>query len=137
LAVKLVQEELKTIKGRRIAIWGLAFKPGTDDLRDAPSLTIIKELLRLGARVRVYDPVAMENLRRQAPELSVEYAPSANEALDGSDALILVTEWPEFRDVTPNELKARLARGVVIDGRNVWDPAAMRSAGIRYRAIGR
>ncbi|MCY0879230.1 MAG: UDP-glucose/GDP-mannose dehydrogenase family protein [Firmicutes bacterium] len=137
LAVKLVQEELKTIKGRRVALWGLAFKPGTDDLRDAPSLTIIDELLRLGARVRVYDPVAMDNLRRQAPDLAVEYARTAYEALEGADALILVTEWPEFREVPPQDVKARLTQGVVIDGRNLWEPGAMRAAGLRYRAIGR
>ena len=137
LAVKRLQEELKTVKGRRVAVWGLAFKPGTDDLRDAPALAIIDELLRLGARVQVYDPIAMNNLKRQYPDLEVEYRETAEDALDGADALILATEWPEFRDVPLSLIEARLGRGVVIDGRNVWDPEEARRSGLKYRAIGR
>ncbi len=135
--VKRLQEALKAIKGRRIALWGVAFKPGTDDLRDAPALTIIEELLRLGARVRVYDPIALDNLRRTHPDLEVEYAESAEGALDGSDALILATEWPEFRDIPLPRIEERLTRGIVIDGRNFWDPEEARRAGLQYRGIGR
>ncbi len=137
LAVKRLQEELKTVKGRRVAVWGLAFKPGTDDLRDAPALAIIDELLRLGARVQVYDPIAMNNLKRQYPELEVEYRETAEDALDGADALILATEWPEFRDIPLSRIEAHLGRGVIIDGRNLWDPEEARRAGLKYRAIGR
>lgn len=135
--VKRLQEALKAIKGRRIALWGVAFKPGTDDLRDAPALTIIEELLRLGARVRVYDPIALDNLRRTRPDLEVEYAESAEDALEGSDALILATEWPQFHDIPLPLIEGRLTRGIVIDGRNFWDPEEVRRAGLQYRGIGR
>ncbi len=137
LVVKRLQEVLKPIKGRRIAVWGVAFKPGTDDLRDAPSLTIIEELLRLGARVRVYDPIALENLRRLRPDFDVEYADSAEDALDGADALILATEWPSFAEIPLSTIAERLTRGIVIDGRNFWDPNAAVRVGLQYRGIGR
>ncbi|NMP20865.1 UDP-glucose dehydrogenase family protein [Sulfobacillus harzensis] len=137
LVIKRLQEALKPVKGRRIAVWGVAFKPGTDDLRDAPSLTIIEELLRLGARVRVYDPIALDNLRRLRPDLEVEFADSAEDALDGADALILATEWPSFAEIPLATIADRLTRGIVIDGRNFWDPEAARQAGLQYRGIGR
>ncbi len=135
--VTRLQEALKTIKGRRIAVWGLAFKPNTDDLRDAPALTVISELLRLGARIQVYDPVALATLRRDYPELDVVYAPSALDALDGAEALTLLTEWQEFAEVPLARVAERLARPVVVDGRNLWHPAAAAEAGIRYYGIGR
>lgn len=137
LLVSHLQELCKTIKGRRVAVWGLAFKPGTDDLRDAPALTVIDELLRLGARVRVYDPVAMPNLRRDRPDLDVQYAEGPIDALDGADALLLLTEWPEFRAVPLRTVAMHLARPVVIDGRNLWSPAEAEASGVTYRGIGR
>ncbi len=135
--VTRLQDALKTIKGRRIAIWGLAFKPNTDDLRDAPALTIISELMRLGARLQVYDPVALTTLRRDYPDLDVIYAESALDALDGAEALALLTEWEEFADVPLPRIAERLARPVVVDGRNLWHPADAAEAGIQYYGIGR
>ncbi|MBX5466990.1 MAG: UDP-glucose/GDP-mannose dehydrogenase family protein [Firmicutes bacterium] len=137
LIVARVQEALKTVKGRRIAVWGLSFKPGTDDLRDAPALTVIRELVRLGARIAAYDPIAMTNAARQHPELEIRYAPDALSALEGAEALVIMTEWDEFRRVPLAEVRQRLAQPYVIDGRNLLDPAAAKAAGLWYRGIGR
>ncbi len=135
--VKHLQEELKTVKGRRVALWGLSFKPGTDDLRDSPAITIIEELLRLGVRVQAYDPVAMDHLQHQRPDLDIVYAITAESALEGADALILATEWPQFADVPVTVIAEKLSRAIVIDGRNFWDPAAIAAAGLIYRGVGR
>jgi len=135
--VSRLQDALKTIKGRRVAIWGLAFKPGTDDLRDAPSLTVIAELSRLGARIHVYDPVAMPTLKRDYPELDVVYANGAIEALAGAEALIVLTEWPAFSQIGLDQIAQALSRPVLIDGRNLWTPGAARAAGLDYHGVGR
>lgn len=137
LVVQRVQEALKTVKGRRIAVWGLAFKPGTDDLRDAPALTVIHELLKLGARVQVYDPIAMANTQTQYPDLDVLYAPDALAALNGAEALVVLTEWDEFARIPLSTIAQHLARPVLIDSRNIWDSAAARDAGLHYRGVGR
>lgn len=137
LIVQRVQEALKTIKGRRVAVWGLSFKPGTDDLRDAPAITVIRELLRLGARVAAYDPIAMDNCARQHPELEVQYGPDALAVLEGAEALVIMTEWEQFRDIPLEAIRARLAQPHVIDGRNLLDPDQARAAGLHYRGIGR
>lgn len=137
LVIKRLQEAIKAIKGRRIALWGVAFKPGTDDLRDAPALDIIEELLRLGARVRLYDPVAMDNLKHQRPDLNVEYADSPMSAISGADALIVATEWPIFTEIPLSDMAEALARPILIDGRNIWEPEAARNAGLTYYGIGR
>lgn len=137
LVVKKLQEELKPVKGRRVAVWGIAFKPGTDDLRDAPAISVIEELLRLGVRVTAYDPIAMDNLQRERPDLEIQYANSAEEALIDADALILITEWDSFREIPLETIAARLSRGIVIDGRNLWDPDEADRVGINYRSIGR
>lgn len=137
LLVKRVQSELKTLKGKKLAIWGLSFKPRTDDLRDAPSLTIIQELIQLGARIRAYDPVAMSKNQLQYPDLPVDYASSALDALVGADALVVITEWEEFSDIPLEAIRQRLAQPIVIDGRNIWSPLAAQEAGLIYRSIGR
>ena len=124
--------------GRRFAIWGLAFKPETDDLREAPARTLIADLLGAGAAVRAYDPAAGDGARRlYAGEPKVEIAASALAALEGADALAIVTEWREFRSPDFAALKARLKTPAVFDGRNLYDPAAMRAQGIEYHPIGR
>jgi UDPglucose 6-dehydrogenase len=128
---------LKTLKGRRIALLGLSFKPGTDDLRDAPSETIIRVLLRREARVIAYDPVAMPHARRQWADLEVRYAASAEDALSGADAAVLVTEWPEFLALDWARIGTAMARPLVLDGRNVLDADALRRAGFQYIGIGR
>jgi UDPglucose 6-dehydrogenase len=135
--VSRLQDALKTIKGRRVALWGLAFKPGTDDLRDAPSLTVIQELLRLGARIHVYDPVAMATLKRDYPDLDVVYADAPLGALTDAEALIVMTEWPDFAKMPLSTIAATLARPVLIDGRNLWHPEAARAAGLTYHGVGR
>ena len=132
-----LQDALKTIKGRRVAVWGLAFKPGTDDLRDAPALTVIGELLRLGARVHVYDPVAMATLQRDYPDLEVVYADNAVAALRGAEALMVLTEWPEFAQIPLTQIAQGLSRPVLIDGRNLWTPESAKRAGLDYHGVGR
>jgi UDPglucose 6-dehydrogenase len=119
------------LKGKRIAIWGLAFKPNTDDMREAPSLTLIADLLRAGAEVRAYDPVAKPAMR------NIVIAKSALDALRGCDALAIVTEWAEFRAPDFAKLKKTLKTAAIFDGRNLYDPAMMRSLGFEYFPIGR
>lgn len=124
------------VKGKRIAVWGLAFKPRTDDMRDAPSLTLIEALLDAGAKVVAHDPVAMTEARHRLGS-SIEYAPDEYSALDGSDALVVVTDWHEYRHPDIDEIKKRLRNPVVIDGRNLYTIDRMREAGVRYYSIGR
>lgn len=135
--IQRLQELLFILKGRTIALLGLAFKPDTDDLRDAPSLEIAAQLLTLGARVKAYDPVAMEACQRQHGDLAIHYCQDAMEALHGADALVLVTEWPEFRNIDLYEAGKVMARRVLIDGRNLYDPEVARAAGFDYCCIGR
>lgn len=136
IVIQKLQEKLFVLKGRTIGLLGLAFKPDTDDLRDAPSLTIAARLLQIGARVRAYDPIAMNACRQQNPGLNIQYCQSAAELAKGADALVLVTEWSEFRNLDLCALAERMARPVLIDGRNVFDPAAARRAGLDYSGIG-
>jgi len=126
------------LSGRRFALWGLAFKPNTDDMREAPSRRVIADLLARGASVCAYDPVAMDEARRIfGAEARIAYAESPMAALDGADALVIVTEWKEFRSPDFGEMKRRLKAPLVFDGRNLYDPSQMRAAGIQYFAIGR
>jgi UDPglucose 6-dehydrogenase len=126
------------LSGRSFALWGLAFKPNTDDMREAPSRRVIADLLARGTRVCAYDPVAMGEARRVfGAEPRIAYAESPMAALDGADALVIVTEWKEFRSPDFEDMKRRLKVPLVFDGRNLYDPAQMRAAGIEYHAIGR
>jgi UDPglucose 6-dehydrogenase len=122
--------------GKVVAVFGLAFKPETDDMRDAPSLSILPRLLQAGMRVRAFDPAAMDNAKPLLPA-GIEYCANALDAAAGADALMLLTEWNEFRAIAPAKLKAAMRGDVVVDCRNVWDPPAMREAGLRYSSIGR
>jgi UDPglucose 6-dehydrogenase len=122
--------------GVRVAVWGLAFKPNTDDMREAPALTLIELLLAAGARVTVHDPVAMEETRRRVGD-RVTYAPSAYDALTDADALAVVTDWNEYRHPDFARIKSTLRRPVVVDGRNLYAPEKMAALGIRYYSIGR
>src|SRR5436190_6738084 len=127
-----------TLAGRRIALWGLAFKPNTDDMREAPSRVVIEDLLASGARVRAYDPVARAEARRSyADEPRVEIVDAALECVNGCDALAIVTEWQEFRSPDFAELARRLRAVAIFDGRNLYEPAAVRAHGIEYFPIGR
>jgi len=124
------------IKKKHIAIWGLSFKPNTDDMREAPSVTIIKELLKHGASVSVYDPVAMKEAKRYLRN-SVRYCKTDYDALKGAEALVVVTEWHEFRRPDFDKMKKLMHNYVVFDGRNLYDAAVMREKGFEYFSIGR
>ena len=138
LGSKVVAEFGEDLAGRRIALWGLAFKPNTDDMREAPSRRVVADLLARGATISTYDPVAMEEAKRVfGDDPRIVYAESPMAALDGADALVIVTEWKEFRSPDFDDMKRRLKAPLVFDGRNLYDPAQMRAAGIRYFAIGR
>ena len=126
------------LDGRTFAVWGLSFKPNTDDMREAPSRVVINGLLARGARINAYDPVAMDEAKRIfSKEPGVRFASSTVGALDGADALIIVTEWKEFRSPDFDDMRKRLKSPVVFDGRNLYDPVTLRDAGIEYFSIGR
>ena len=135
LVIDKLRDCLETLEGRVVGLLGLAFKPNTDDLREAPSLEIAKVLLAAGAHVRAYDPAAAEGARALIPE--IEYSSDAYAVADGADALVLVTEWNEFRFLDLVRVKASMRKPVMVDGRNIYDPAMMRSLGFTYRGIGR
>ena len=132
--VQKLQEELKILKGKRIGLLGLAFKPHTDDLRDAPSLTIVERLQAAGASVAVHDPVVTDI--GPLNEL-VRFAADPVDLATGADAVVLVTEWPQYGDLDWDKIAAAMRTGVVVDGRNALDPAAVEAAGLRYRGIAR
>jgi UDPglucose 6-dehydrogenase len=133
--VQKLQERLKVLKGKRIGLLGLAFKPDTDDVRDAPSLAIAARLLALGVTVRGLDPVAGPNAQAALPELCL--ASSAEQLADGADALVLVTEWPVFREIDFAALKLRMRHALLIDGRNFLSGERLREIGFDYWAVGR
>ena len=133
--VKKIRSVLPRLKNKHIAVWGLSFKPKTDDLREAPSLTIIQKMLKAGATVAAFDPVAEDNARELLPE--VTYYKDPYQAVKGADALLVITEWNEFRDVDLKQLKSLMRQPIIVDGRNVYDPAEMRAAGFNYQGIGR
>ena len=124
------------IAGRTLAIWGLAFKPRTDDMREAPSLVVIEELLAAGAHVQAHDPEALGSARRVFGD-RISYYETNYDALAGADALIILTEWNEFRHPNFHRIKGALKQAVIFDGRNLYDPALMRALDFRYYSIGR
>lgn len=126
------------LAGRTIAVWGLAFKPNTDDMREAPSRVLMEALWSAGAKVRAYDPVAMEETARiYGKRADLALCKGAPEALEGADALAICTEWQEFRSPDFEQIKSSLKQAVIFDGRNLYDPAFLAGQGIRYFAIGR
>jgi UDPglucose 6-dehydrogenase len=135
VVVHKLQERLKILKGKTIGLLGLAFKPGTDDLRDAPSLTLARRLLELGAKVRAYDPHAAAGAVAALPLLMI--APNIEQLAQDADALVLVTEWPEFRELPFEALAQRMRTPVIVDGRNCLDRHVLLEAGIEYIGIGR
>jgi UDPglucose 6-dehydrogenase len=144
LGRKVVARFGEDLSGKRFAVWGLAFKPNTDDMREAPSRVLLQELIERGATVTVHDPVAMEEARRVlAMDLGeeklsrIEFTEAPMDALNGAEALLIVTEWKAFRSPDFEEIKARLRNPVVIDGRNLYEPAMMTGLGIEYHGIGR
>ncbi len=137
VVIQKLQEKLFILKGRTIALLGLAFKPDTDDLRDAPSLQIAERLIQLGARVKAYDPIAMPACKAQHPELMMQYCDSVRDAVLDADAVVLVTEWDEFRHVDLEKIAHLMHQPVLVDGRNLYDPETARNAGFDYTGIGR
>ncbi|WP_027994477.1 UDP-glucose dehydrogenase family protein [Simplicispira psychrophila] len=138
LGRKIKQRFSNDLTGRHFAVWGLSFKPNTDDMREAPSRALLADLLAAGATVTAYDPVAMPEAQRLlGNEPRIRYAQNPNDALEGADALIIVTEWKEFRSPDFDLIKARLKQPLIVDGRNLYDPVFVRSQGFDYLAIGR
>jgi len=136
LADKIRTHYGNALKGRTFALWGLAFKPQTDDMREAPSIVTVNELLKAGARIRAYDPVARATARKVFGT-KISYSSSAYNVLKGSDALVLLTEWNEFRNPDFDRIAALLKRPVIFDGRNQYVPDEMRARGFTYYSIGR
>ena len=133
--VEKVRKELWVIRGRKIAVWGLAFKPNTDDVRFAPSLEIVRALVHEGAIVKAYDPQATEKARAVVPE--IEYCASPYDAAKDAEAILLVTEWPEFRELDWQRVRGSVDRPLIIDGRNALDPREVAQHGFHYVSIGR
>jgi UDPglucose 6-dehydrogenase len=136
LGEKIERHFAGNLKGKTIAIWGLAFKPRTDDIRDAPALVLIDRLLQLGAQLQVHDPEAMTNVRAIYGAKLI-YAELPMDALDGADALAIVTEWGEFRNPEFDEMKRRMHQPIVFDGRNLYNPRQMKALGFTYHCIGK
>jgi UDPglucose 6-dehydrogenase len=124
------------LRGKTIAVWGLAFKPRTDDVREAPALVLIDAMLKQGAKIQAHDPEAMENVRAQLGE-QIKYGTQPMDVLEGAHALAINTEWQEFRNPDFAEIRRRMAQPVIFDGRNLYDPDHMRSEGFVYYSIGR
>ena len=133
---KLLKHYGGSVEGKTVTLWGLAFKPETDDMREAPALVLIDLLLKHGATVRVYDPIAMQECRRRIGD-TVTYCPNMYEAALDSDALMLVTEWKEFRVPSWNVIHKSMRTPVVLDGRNIYDRAELEGDGFTYYALGK
>ncbi|MCS7284571.1 MAG: UDP-glucose/GDP-mannose dehydrogenase family protein [Hydrogenobacter thermophilus] len=133
-----VKNALWSLKNKKLAVWGLSFKPNTDDIREAPSIKIVSALLREGAKLQLYDPKAMGNFRRIFPEgEDLVYAQNMYEAIKECDALLILTEWEEFKKADLEKVKHLLKLPIVIDGRNIYEPAHMRELGFEYYCMGR
>ena len=124
------------LTNKKIAIWGLAFKPNTDDIREASSLTIIDELLKAGASICAFDPEAMPNVKNELGD-KIEYAENQYAALKGADALVIATEWSEFRTPDFEIIESKLKNKVVFDGRNLYENKQMKDLGYHYESVGR
>lgn len=136
LVTKVLDYYKGDIDGKTFGVWGLAFKPNTDDMCEAPSVVIINEILKYGAKVKAYDPAAMEAARFDLKD-TIEYCPDEFAALEGSDALLIFTEWNEFRNPPLAEIKSKIKDNVIFDGRNLFTPEQMKQHGINYFSIGR
>ncbi len=136
LSTKILQYFDGDLSGKTIGVWGLAFKPNTDDIREAPALTIISRLLHKGAKVKAYDPEAMENVKQVFGD-KIEFSANEYDAIEGADALAIVTEWNEFRTPDFDRMKQLMNQSVIFDGRNIYDVQVIRDMGFYYDSIGR
>jgi UDPglucose 6-dehydrogenase len=137
MADKVLKRYGERLEGLVLAVWGLAFKPGTDDMRESPAVSVITRLAGHGAGIRAYDPKAMENAARYLGGRSITYCGDKYEALEGADALLLLTEWSEFRRPDFEKMRGLLREPVLFDGRNQYGPDEIRRAGFEYHACGR
>jgi UDPglucose 6-dehydrogenase len=135
LAEKVIKRFGKTLKGKIFALWGLSFKPNTDDMREAPSIVIINRLMKLGAKIKAYDPVAINEAKKVFGG-KVVYGKRGYEILKGADALVIVTEWNEFREPDFDKIKRLLKTPVIFDGRNIYNPSKLKEMGFEYYGIG-
>jgi UDPglucose 6-dehydrogenase len=136
LSENILKHFQNDLRGKTVAVWGLAFKPGTDDIREAPALVLIEDMLAAGAKVVATDPVAIANVRKQLGD-RISYETSNYDCAQGADVLALTTEWREYRRPNFERLRGLMRSPVVVDGRNIWDPDEMRTAGFTYYGIGR
>ncbi|MEO0235500.1 MAG: UDP-glucose/GDP-mannose dehydrogenase family protein [candidate division WOR-3 bacterium] len=133
-----IKKALWNVRQKKLAMWGLSFKPNTDDIREAPSIKVIKRILEQGGDVTLYDPVASENVKRvYPPSEKVHYALDMYEAVEGKDALLIITEWDIFKNADLQKVKKLLATPIIIDGRNIYDPKKMKKLGFEYYCMGR
>jgi UDPglucose 6-dehydrogenase len=137
MIIQKLQEKLFILKGRTIGLLGLAFKPDTDDLRDAPALHIAERLLQMGARVKAYDPIANQACREQRPDLKIRLCDTPEELAAETDALVLVTEWGQFHDLNLPDLARAMHSAILVDGRNFFMPETAIAAGFDYTGVGR
>jgi len=135
--LKTIRDTLWVLREKKIAVWGLTFKPDTDDIRSSVAIDLVADLLREGGHVTVYDPKGMEKAREVKTIAGAKFAGSALEAVEGAEALIIATEWSEFANVDLADVKAKMVTPIVFDGRNVFDPETMGQLGFRYHSIGR
>lgn len=137
IIIEKLEKELGSINGKTISIWGLAFKPRTDDIREAPSIYIIKELLKKGVKIKVFDNIAEKNFKTQHPNLEIMYCKDKYEAIENTNCLLLLTEWDEFRTLDFEKMKEIMKGNLIVDGRNIYDPLEIRKNGFNYIGIGR
>jgi UDPglucose 6-dehydrogenase len=137
LIFEKLHKHIPNLEGKTIAIWGLAFKPRTDDMRDAPSIKIIKRIQAEGAKVRAFDPVAMEVAKQKFANVNLVYCENAYKAAEGADALLILTEWDEFRTVDFAKLKSVMKGDYIFDGRTIFEPGEVAEGGFRYEGVGR
>jgi UDPglucose 6-dehydrogenase len=135
--VEKVRSVLWSLKDKTLAVWGLSFKPNTDDIREAPSLRLVPMLLKEGARLKLYDPKAMENFKKlYPPGKDLDYAPDMYSAVEGASALLIFTEWEEFQRADLNKVKELMELPIIIDGRNIYEPKVVRGLGFEYYGVG-
>ena len=135
--LRKVRTALWTLKGKKLAVLGLAFKGGTDDIRESPAIEIVKSLLKEGCEIRAYDPAAMERSREVLPSRGISYHDSPYAAASGADALLILTDWNDFADLDLANLRSELSYPIIVDGRNLYQPSSMSNAGFLYYSVGR
>jgi len=137
VVIEKLKKHLGNLRGKRIAIWGLSFKPKTDDVRDAPAAKIIKDLLKEGATVTAFDPVAIQDFKKHYPKLQIKLVSDRYQALIGASALVLVTEWDEFRTINSKKMKQVMDRVVIVDGRNIFEREVFEDTDAKVEFVGR